>query len=96
MLLVRWVPLMSSRLHCRFPAITAESGPGLRVRRRQRERSGGEEASVRTANRALTIDVVGTGDGVIVGMEEARGSALQHVLSLAVAAQPGPDWDGLR
>ena len=96
MLLVRWVPLMSSRLHCRFPAITAESGPGLRVRGVSVNVRGGGEASARAANRALTIDVVGTGDGVIVGMEEARGSALQHVLSLAVAAQPGPDWDGLR
>lgn len=43
-----------------------------------------------------TIDVVGTGDGPIAGLDEARGSALQRVPSLAVDAKLSPHGDGLR
>lgn len=54
-------------------------------------RTAGEEASVRAADRAPTIDVVGTGNGVIVSLEEARGPALQPLLDIAVgsASRPG-------
>lgn len=55
-----------------------------------------QEASVRAANGAPTIDVVGTGDGLIAGLDEARGSALQRVPSLAVDAKLSPHGDGLR